>query len=159
MPAVDVADEFETIRRLLAPLAHPEWGRGLTDDVALVPSRKGHDLVMTKDALVEGVHFLATDPLDTVAQKLLRVNLSDLAAKGAEPFGYLLACHWSERCGWPERKAFVEGLARDTERERDDSRTARDEATQAARDSEQSAADTGAWTEAGGGDEGVEFLV
>jgi len=113
MPAVDVADEFETIRRLLAPLAHPEWGRGLADDVALIPSRKGHDLVVTKDALVEGVHFLATDPLDTVAQKLLRVNLSDLAAKGAEPFGYLLACHWSERCGWPERKAFVEGLARD----------------------------------------------
>jgi len=113
MPAVDVADEFETIRRLLAPLAHPEWGRGLTDDVALIPFRKGHDLVVTKDALVEGVHFLATDPLDTVAQKLLRVNLSDLAAKGAEPFGYLLACHWPERCGWPERKLFVEGLARD----------------------------------------------
>jgi len=113
MPAVDVADEFETIRRLLAPLAHPEWGRGLADDVALIPSRKGHDLVVTKDALVEGVHFLATDPLDTVAQKVLRVNLSDLAAKGAEPFGYLLACHWSERCGWPERQAFVEGLARD----------------------------------------------
>lgn len=116
MPAVDVADEFETIRRLLAPLAHPEWGRGLADDVALVPSRKGHDLVVTKDALVEGVHFLATDPLDTVAQKLLRVNLSDLAAKGAEPFGYLLACHWSERCGWPERQAFVEGLAQDQAR-------------------------------------------
>jgi len=41
------------------------------------------------------------------------VNLSDLAAKGAEPFGYLLACHWSERCGWPEREAFVAGLRRD----------------------------------------------
>ncbi len=116
MPAVDVADEFETIRRLLAPLAHPEWGRGLADDVAMVPFRKGHDLVVTKDALVEGVHFLPTDPLDTVAQKLLRVNLSDLAAKGAEPFGYLLACHWSERCGWPERKAFVAGLAEDQAR-------------------------------------------
>src|SRR5690606_33514524 len=59
------------------------------------------------------VHFLPDDPLDTVAQKLLRVNLSDLAAKGAEPFGYLLACHWSERCGWPEREAFVAGLRRD----------------------------------------------
>lgn len=110
MPAVDVAGEFETIRRLFAPLAHPEWGRGLLDDVAVVPSRPGHDLVLTKDAIVEGVHFLPDDPLDTVARKLMRVNLSDLAAKGAEPFGYLLACHWSQRCGWPERMAFCDGL-------------------------------------------------
>jgi thiamine-monophosphate kinase len=110
MPEVDVAGEFETIRRLFAPLAHPEWGRGLTDDVAVVPSRPGHDLVLTKDAIVEGVHFLTTDPLDTVARKLMRVNLSDLAAKGAEPFGYLLACHWSPRCGWPERMTFCDGL-------------------------------------------------
>lgn len=113
MAAVDVAGEFETIRRLLAPLAHPEWGRGLMDDVAVVPSRPGHDLVLTKDAIVEGVHFLPTDPLDTVARKLMRVNLSDMAAKGAEPFGYLLACHWSERCGWPERMTFVDGLRAD----------------------------------------------
>ncbi|HYC75332.1 thiamine-phosphate kinase [Brevundimonas sp.] len=113
MAAVDVAGEFETIRRLFAPLAHPEWGRGLKDDVAVVPSKTGHDLVLTKDAIVEGVHFLPTDPLDTVARKLLRVNLSDLAAKGAEPFGYLLACHWSERCGWPERMTFVDGLRAD----------------------------------------------
>ena len=113
MPSVDVAGEFETIRRLLAPLAHPEWGRGLLDDVAVVPSRPGYDLVLTKDSIVEGVHFLAEDPLDTVAQKLLRVNLSDLAAKGAEPFGYLLGCFWSSRCGWPERKAFAAGLERD----------------------------------------------
>ncbi|NJC42304.1 thiamine-monophosphate kinase [Brevundimonas alba] len=110
MPAVDVAGEFETIRRLFAPLAHPEWGRGLKDDVAVVPSKPGHDLVLTKDAIVEGVHFLPTDRLDTVAKKLLRVNLSDMAAKGAEAFGYLLACHWSERCGWPERMTFVDGL-------------------------------------------------
>lgn len=113
MPEVDVAGEFETIRRLFAPLAHPEWGRGLIDDVAVVPSRPGHDLVLTKDAIVEGVHFLPTDPLDTVARKLMRVNLSDLAAKGAEPFGYLLACHWSPRCGWPERMTFVDGLRAD----------------------------------------------
>src|SRR6478672_8142311 len=110
MPSVDVAGEFETIRRLFAPLAHSEWGRGLLDDVAVVPTRAGHDLVLTKDAIVEGVHFLPTDPLDTVARKLMRVNLSDLAAKGAEPFGYLLACHWSERCGWPELTAFCDGL-------------------------------------------------
>ena len=113
MAAVDVAGEFETIRRLLAPIAHPEWARGLTDDVAVVPSRPGHDLVLTKDTIVEGVHFLPADPLDTVARKLLRVNLSDLAAKGAEPFGYLLSCGWSGRCGWPERMSFVDGLRLD----------------------------------------------
>lgn len=113
MAAVDVAGEFETIRRLLTPLAHPEWGRGLRDDVAVLPSRPGYDLVLTKDAIVEGVHFLPTDRLDLVARKLLRVNLSDLAAKGAEPFGYLLACHWSARCGWPERMTFVDGLRAD----------------------------------------------
>lgn len=116
MPALDVAGEFETIERLLRPLAHPEWGRGLADDVAVLPSRPGYDLVLTKDAMVEGVHFLPDDPLDTVAQKLLRVNLSDLAAKGAESFGYLLACFWSERCGWPEREAFAAGLAEDQAR-------------------------------------------
>lgn len=113
MPAVDVAGEFETIERLLRPLAHPDYARNLADDVAVLPSRAGFDLVLTKDAMVEGVHFLPDDPLDTVAQKLLRTNLSDLAAKGAEPFGYLLACHWSERCGWPEREAFAAGLAVD----------------------------------------------
>ena len=116
MLALDVAGEFETIERLLKPLAHPEWARGLTDDVAILPSRPGQDLVLTKDAMVEGVHFLADDPLDTVARKLLRVNLSDLAAKGAEPFGYLLSCFWSERCGWPEREAFAAGLAEDQAR-------------------------------------------
>ena len=116
MLALDVAGDFETIERLLKPLAHPEWARGLTDDVAILPSRPGQDLVLTKDAMVEGVHFLPGDPLDTVARKLLRVNLSDLAAKGAEPFGYLLSCFWSERCGWPEREAFAAGLAEDQAR-------------------------------------------
>lgn len=116
MASVDAVGEFETIAALFAPLAHPEWGRGLRDDVAALPSRTGFDLVLTKDALVEAVHFLPADPLDTVAKKLLRVNLSDLAAKGAEPFGYLLACAWSSRCGWPERQAFARGLEEDQTR-------------------------------------------
>jgi len=113
MPGPGGAGEFDTIHRLFAPLAHPEWGRGLRDDVAVLPSRPGYDLVLTKDAIVEGVHFLPGDPLDSVARKLLRVNLSDLAAKGATPFGYLLACHWSPRCGWGEREAFAQGLGVD----------------------------------------------
>lgn len=105
--------EFDTIRRLFAPLAHPEWGLGLLDDAAVLPSRPGFDLVLTKDAMVEGVHFLPDDPPGTVARKLLRVNLSDLAAKAAEPFGYLLACGWGGRWDWPMREEFAAGLAAD----------------------------------------------
>lgn len=108
------ADEFETIARLFRPLTRgaPE-ALNLTDDAAVLQSRPGYDLVITKDALVEGVHFRPEDPLDLVARKLLRVNLSDLAAKAAEPFGYFLAVSWSERCGWPERERFARGLAED----------------------------------------------
>ena len=110
--AAEPVDEFDTIA-LFRRVAHPEWARGLADDVAVMPTRPGFDLVVTKDAIVEGVHFLPDDPFDTVARKLVRVNISDLAAKGAEPFGYLLACHWSETCGQAAREAFVEGLAVD----------------------------------------------
>jgi thiamine-monophosphate kinase len=107
-------DEFEAIARLLRPLAEGAPGAlGLMDDAAVVASRPGFDLVVSKDAMVEGVHFLPDDGLDLVARKLLRVNLSDLAAKGAEPFGYLMATAWSPRCGWPERELFARGLAED----------------------------------------------
>jgi len=109
-------DEFETIARLFRSLTRdaPE-ALNLLDDAACLPSHPDYDLVMTTDAMVEGVHFLPDDPLDLVARKLLRVNLSDLAAKGAAPFAYLLSVGWSERCGWPEREAFARGLARDGE--------------------------------------------
>jgi thiamine-monophosphate kinase len=107
-------DEFDWIARGLRPLARnaPE-ALDLTDDAAVIPSRPGFDLVVSKDALVEGVHFLPGDSLDLVARKLLRTNLSDLAAKGAEPDGYFLAVAWPARCGWPQRLAFAEGLRRD----------------------------------------------
>ena len=107
-------DEFEFIERLLRPLTDgaPE-ALDLKDDAAVVPARPGFDLVMSKDAMVEGVHFLADDPLDLVARKLLRTNLSDLAAKAAEPWAYLLAAAWPARCGWAEREQFVTGLRQD----------------------------------------------
>ncbi len=103
--------EFAEIERLLRPLTRgaPE-ALALLDDAAVLPSRPGWDLVLTTDALVEGVHFLPDDPLDTVARKLLRVNLSDLAAKGAEPYGYLLTTAWPARCDLAEREAFAHGL-------------------------------------------------
>ena len=63
--SVDAAGEFELIERLLRPLAHAARGRsGLLDDAAVLPARPGFDLVVTKDAIVEGVHFLPDDPLD-----------------------------------------------------------------------------------------------
>ena len=69
--------------------------------------------MITKDAVVEGVHFLPEDPPDLVARKLLRVNLSDLAAKAAEPFGYLLAVAWPERWNAIARSRFAAGLGQD----------------------------------------------
>lgn len=108
--------EFADIARLYRPLTRgaPE-ALALLDDAAALPSRPGFDLVLTADALVEGVHFLPDDPLESVARKLLRVNLSDLAAKGAEPYGYLMTTAWSPRCGPAEREAFAHGLAIDGE--------------------------------------------
>ena len=107
-------DEFDQIARLFQPLTDdaPE-ALGLLDDAAILPSRPGFDLVVSKDMIVEGVHFLPSDPLDRVARKLLRVNLSDLAAKAAEPYAYFLAVSWPARCGWPERTAFARGLRLD----------------------------------------------
>ena len=83
--------EFEFITRRLRPLAAAPGALGLADDAALLDPRPGMQLVLTKDAMVAGVHFLEGDPPDQIAQKLLRVNLSDLAAMGAAPIGYLLA--------------------------------------------------------------------
>jgi thiamine-monophosphate kinase len=81
--------EDSLIARYFAPLATDPGAFGLGDDAAvLAPS--GDDTVVTTDAIVEGVHFLSTDPADTVARKALRVNLSDLAAKGAVPAGFVL---------------------------------------------------------------------
>lgn len=113
-PAEPPVDEFDFIARLMRPLARsaPE-ALSLLDDAAVIPVRPGYDLVMTKDMIVEGVHFLPSDPLDLVARKLLRVNLSDLAAKAAEPYAWFLAVAWPPRCGWAEREAFAAGLAVD----------------------------------------------
>lgn len=109
-----MSDEFADIARLFRPLSEGAPGAfGLRDDAAVIPSRPGHDLVVTKDAIVEGVHFLAGTAPDLVARKLLRVNLSDLAAKGAEPFGYFLSVHWPRDYPAQNREAFARGLAQD----------------------------------------------
>jgi thiamine-monophosphate kinase len=107
-------DEFEWIARTLRPLARnaPE-ALDLADDAAELPARPGHDLIVSQDMIVEGVHFLPDDPPGLVARKLLRVNLSDLAGKGAEPYGYFLAIAWPGRFDRAKREAFVRGLEED----------------------------------------------
>jgi len=84
-----ISGEDALIARYFKPLATDPGAFNLGDDAAVLkPS--GDDIVVTTDAIVEGVHFLADDPPDTVARKALRVNLSDLAAKGATPAGFVL---------------------------------------------------------------------
>lgn len=84
-----MSGEDDLIARYFVPLARDPGAFGLTDDAAILTG-SSDDLVVTTDAIVEGVHFLPDDPPDTIARKALRVNLSDLAAKGATPAGFVL---------------------------------------------------------------------
>ncbi len=112
----DVGNEFELIAKYFAPLAKDAPGAlGLTDDAAIVDLPPGERLVVTLDALVAGVHFLASDPPGDIARKIVRVNLSDLAAMGARPVGLLLSLVLPEdvTAGWLDE--FAKGLKSDVE--------------------------------------------
>ena len=104
--------EFTLIARHFRPLAGL-GARDLRDDVAVLAPPPGRELVITVDAMVAGVHFLPDDPPETVGRKLLRVNLSDIAAKGAVPLGYLMTV--SAPRGTPDAwfAGFAAGLALD----------------------------------------------
>lgn len=104
-----MSDEKRLIERLRALAVHPA-ARGLADDAAVLPAPLGRDLVFTHDMLVEGVHYLPGDPPGDVAWKLLAVNLSDLAAKGAEPIGVLMGFGLTGAADWDG--AFIDGLGR-----------------------------------------------
>lgn len=104
--------EFDLIDRYFRPLA----GKGslnLGDDVALLAPVPGTELAITTDSIVAGIDFFPDDEPEAIAAKALRVNLSDLAAKGAEPFAYLLALGLADDVGerWVAR--FADGLARE----------------------------------------------
>ncbi len=103
-------DEFGEIARLWRPLTcgAPE-ALDLLDDAAVLPPQP-HGLVVTTDTLVEGVHFLPDDPIEDLAAKLLAVNLSDLAAKAAEPYGWLLTAAWPARIDAGARARFASAL-------------------------------------------------
>ena len=104
--------EDELIATYFAPLAGP-GAFGLRDDAALVGQKPGHDIVATKDMSIAGVHFFADDPPGAVARKSLRVNLSDLAAKGAEPAGFLLGLALPEDWTAHWLAGFAQGLGAD----------------------------------------------
>jgi thiamine-monophosphate kinase len=102
----------EAIIRLLAPLAAGYPGAfGLEDDCALVRPEPGTELVLKTDPIAEGVHFLPTDAAEDVAWKALAVNVSDLAAKGATPIGYLMALSFPQAPAREWMARFADGLA------------------------------------------------
>lgn len=109
----DRPSEMAAIARYFRPLATAPGALGLFDDAAILRQLAGEDLVLSTDMLVEGIHFFANDPPDLVAAKALRVSLSDLAAKGAEPLHYLLSL--ALRSDWTENwlSGFSEGLRRE----------------------------------------------
>jgi thiamine-monophosphate kinase len=106
--------EFGRIARFFAPLAARAPGAlGLKDDAALLTIAPGERLVVTADAMVEGIHFLPDDAPDLIARKLIRCNLSDLAAMAAVPIGYVMTMALPKRCDdhWVEK--FARGLGED----------------------------------------------
>src|SRR6202166_4226039 len=104
--------EDSLIARYFRPLATDPGAFGLTDDAAVLKAL-GEDIIVTTDAIVEGVHFLSDDPPQTIAKKALRVNLSDLAAKGATPAGFVLTLAL-RKVDESWLAAFARGLGEDT---------------------------------------------
>ncbi|MEM6649448.1 MAG: thiamine-phosphate kinase [Pseudomonadota bacterium] len=100
-------NEFDFIHTYFSPLSGA-GAFGLKDDVAVFA-----DAVITKDVLVENVHFLSADPLDQVARKALRVNISDLVAKGCQPTHYFLGLVWPKEADEASIATFVKGLQAD----------------------------------------------
>lgn len=105
--------EDRLIARLFKPIARHPGALGLQDDAALLALPCGHELVLTKDALVAGVHFFADDPPASIARKAMRVNLSDLAAKGAVPLGVMLAFAIPPDMDEVALAAFARGIGED----------------------------------------------
>lgn len=115
LPDDTMSAEDRLIARFFAPLATHPGALGLSDDAAFVTPPPGCDLVLKTDAIIGGVHFFADDAADLVARKALRVNLSDLAAKGAKPLGFLLSLALPKGTGEDWLTAFAQGLRADAE--------------------------------------------
>ena len=111
--ADETSAEDKLIARFFAPLATHPGALGLTDDAAFIKPPAGCDLVLKTDAIIGGVHFFPDDAAQTVASKALRVNLSDLAAKGARPLGFLLSLALPKDITDTWLANFAEGLRSD----------------------------------------------
>jgi thiamine-monophosphate kinase len=107
--------EDRLIARYFRPLAREAGALGLFDDAATLTPPAGYDVVLKTDAIVGGVHFFPDDPPDTIARKALRVNLSDLAAKGARPAGFLLTLALPSMVGESWLAEFARGLGEDAD--------------------------------------------
>jgi thiamine-monophosphate kinase len=108
-----LSGEERLIARYFRPLATAASAFGLGDDAAALTPPAGCDLVLTTDGVIAGVHFLPTDPPQSIARKALRMNLSDLAAKGAKPVGFLLSIALPANTQESWVAAFAEGLGQD----------------------------------------------
>lgn len=104
--------EAEWIQRYIAPLVSAPGADALRDDVALLGA-SAESIIITTDMLVEGRHFLPSDPLFTVGQKLLRVSVSDIYAKGARPREALLSIAWPVGKAEAEFAALMDGISAD----------------------------------------------
>src|SRR3982074_547433 len=108
--------EDRLIARHFRPLATHPGAFGLVDDAAAIAVPPGHDLVLKTDGVISGVHFFPDDPPAAVARKALRVNLSDLAAKGARPLGFLLSIALTAEVGDGWLKKFAAALGADAKK-------------------------------------------
>jgi thiamine-monophosphate kinase len=109
----EISAEERLIARYFRPLATSSGAFALSDDAATVTPPPGCDLVITTDGVIAGVHFLPDDPPETIGRKVLRMNLSDLAAKGARPVGFLMSIALPAAIDEAWIAAFAAGLGED----------------------------------------------
>jgi thiamine-monophosphate kinase len=108
--------EDRLIARYFRPLAKHPGALGLGDDAAVIAPPAGCDVVLTTDGVIAGVHYFPDDPPDAIGRKALRMNLSDLAAKGATPLGFLLSLSLPAATDEAWLAAFAAGLGEDAGR-------------------------------------------
>jgi thiamine-monophosphate kinase len=113
MAEITESAEDRLIARYFRPLAAHPGALGLIDDAAVLTPPPGCDVVLKTDGVIAGVHFFPDDPPETVGRKALRMNLSDLAAKGARPVGFLMSVALSKAIDEAWLAAFTAGLAED----------------------------------------------
>src|SRR6202789_4108345 len=112
----DTSAEQRLIARYFRPLATSPGAFDLGDDAAVLTPPPGCDLVVTTDGGIAGVHFFPDDPPEKIGRKVLRMNLSDLAAKGARPAGFLMSVALPAAVDEAWIAAFAAGLGGDAER-------------------------------------------